>query len=214
MKIKIYFGKSQPHVLKFSGSKRNSRKSGEKKEWLIHGSEAFFFFLILRRQFCFTSLPYSCYVHHFIFSLLYRDDGKGSACSAGSLDLDPWAEKFLRRRVWQPTPVFLPGEFHGQSSLAGYSPWGHKESDMTEWLTLSSVSTLSILSCACWLSVYLWRNVCLYLLPIFDWIVCVFLTLSCMSCSYSLDINPFLVASFANTFCHSIGCLFFLLLAY
>ena len=33
---------------------------------------------------------------------------------------------------WQPTPVFLPGEFHGQRSLVGSSPWGHKESDMTE----------------------------------------------------------------------------------
>ena len=33
--------------------------------------------------------------------------------------------------------VFLPGKFHGQRSLAGYSPWGHKESDMTECLTLS-----------------------------------------------------------------------------
>ena len=33
---------------------------------------------------------------------------------------------------WQPTPVFLPGEFHGQRSLTGYSPWGHKQSDMTE----------------------------------------------------------------------------------
>ena len=40
-------------------------------------------------------------------------------------------------RAWQPTPVFLPGEFHGQRSLAGYSPWGHKESDTTEWLTIS-----------------------------------------------------------------------------
>ena len=38
------------------------------------------------------------------------------------------------RRKWQPTPVFLPGEFHGQRSMAGYSPWGHKESDTTEWL--------------------------------------------------------------------------------
>ena len=38
---------------------------------------------------------------------------------------DPW------RREWQPTPVFLPREFHGQRSLVGYSPWGHKESDMT-----------------------------------------------------------------------------------
>ena len=35
---------------------------------------------------------------------------------------------------WQPTPVFLPGEFHGQRSQAGYSPSGHKESDMTECL--------------------------------------------------------------------------------
>ena len=36
------------------------------------------------------------------------------------------------RRAWQPTPVFLPGESHGQRSLAGYSSWGHKESDTTE----------------------------------------------------------------------------------
>ena len=37
-----------------------------------------------------------------------------------------------RRRKWQPTPVFLPGKSYGQRSLAGYSPWGHKESDTTE----------------------------------------------------------------------------------
>ena len=35
-------------------------------------------------------------------------------------------------KEWQPSPVFLPGEFHGQRSLAGYSPWGCKESDTTE----------------------------------------------------------------------------------
>ena len=34
--------------------------------------------------------------------------------------------------AWQPTLVFLPGESHGQRSLVGYSPWGHKESDTTE----------------------------------------------------------------------------------
>ena len=39
---------------------------------------------------------------------------------------------FLWRRKWQPTPVFLPGESHGRGSLAGYSPWGCKESDTTE----------------------------------------------------------------------------------
>ena len=43
---------------------------------------------------------------------------------------DPW------RRAWQPTPVFLPGGFHGQRSLAGCSPWGRKESDTTERLIL------------------------------------------------------------------------------
>ena len=39
--------------------------------------------------------------------------------------------RFGRRRKGQPTPGFLPGEFHQQRSLAGYSPWGHNGSDMT-----------------------------------------------------------------------------------
>ena len=39
---------------------------------------------------------------------------------------DPW------RREWQLSPVFLPGEFHAQRRLVGYSPWGHKELDTTE----------------------------------------------------------------------------------
>ena len=40
-------------------------------------------------------------------------------------------------RKWQPTPVILPEEFHGERSLAGYSPWGCKESGMTEQLSLT-----------------------------------------------------------------------------
>ena len=48
---------------------------------------------------------------------------------------DPWIGKIPWRRKWQPTPGFLPGESHGQRSLAGYSPWGPKESDTTEWLS-------------------------------------------------------------------------------
>ena len=43
-----------------------------------------------------------------------------------------WVKKILWRREWLPTPVFLPGKFHGQRSLVGYSPWGHKELNMTE----------------------------------------------------------------------------------
>ena len=46
--------------------------------------------------------------------------------------LDPWVRKIPWRRKWQPTPVFLPGKSYGQRSLAGYSPWGHKEYVMTE----------------------------------------------------------------------------------
>ena len=44
----------------------------------------------------------------------------------------------------EPTPVFLPGEFHGQRRLAGYSPWGLKESDTTERLTLTGYPRLEI----------------------------------------------------------------------
>ena len=47
----------------------------------------------------------------------------------------PW------RRNWQPTPVFLLGEFHGQESLADYSPWGHKELDTTQQLTHTHTQT-------------------------------------------------------------------------
>ena len=50
------------------------------------------------------------------------------------LRFDPWVGKIPWRRKWQPTPVFLLGKFHGQRSLAGYSPWGCKESDTTEQL--------------------------------------------------------------------------------
>ena len=51
-------------------------------------------------------------------------------------EFDLWVGKPPWRREWQPTPVFLLGEFHGQRSMAGYSSWGHKESDKTEGLTL------------------------------------------------------------------------------
>ena len=49
----------------------------------------------------------------------------GSISGLGKI---PW------KRQWQPTPAFLPGKSHGQRSLVGYSPWGHKELDMTKRL--------------------------------------------------------------------------------
>ena len=55
---------------------------------------------------------------------------------------DPWFGTIPWRRAWQPTPVFLPGESHGQKSLVGYSPSGHKKTDTTERL-----STAQFFSC-------------------------------------------------------------------
>ena len=52
------------------------------------------------------------------------------------LGFDPGVGKIPWRRKWQPTPGFLLGKFHGQRSVAGYSPWGCKESNTTEQLTL------------------------------------------------------------------------------
>ena len=46
--------------------------------------------------------------------------------------IHPWVWKAPWRKEWQPTPVFFPGELHGQKSLVGYSPQGHKELDTTE----------------------------------------------------------------------------------
>ena len=59
-------------------------------------------------------------------------DGKESACNAGDLGLIPESGRSPGEGQWQPTPLFFPGEFHGQRSLPGYSPQGGKESDMTK----------------------------------------------------------------------------------
>ena len=55
------------------------------------------------------------------------DSGKEPACQrrrCKRCGFDPWVEKMPWRRAWQPTPAFLPGESHGQKSLAGYGLWG------------------------------------------------------------------------------------------
>ena len=77
------------------------------------------------------------YMITFIWASLVAQDGKEYACNAGELSSIhgkiPW------RREWLPTPVFLPGQFHGQRSLVGYSPWGRKELDTAERLTCGNL---------------------------------------------------------------------------
>ena len=61
--------------------------------------------------------------------------GKEPACQCRRykrLGFDTWVGKIPQKRKWQPTPVFLPGESHGQRSLVGYAPQGSKELDMNE----------------------------------------------------------------------------------
>ena len=54
-------------------------------------------------------------------------DGKESACNAGDVGSVPGLGRSPGGgTTWQPTPVFLPGKFHGQRSLVGYNPWGHE----------------------------------------------------------------------------------------
>ena len=62
---------------------------------------------------------------------------KKSTCNAGDLGSIPGLGRFPGEGNGHPTPVFLPGEFHGQRNLVGHSPWGRKESDSIERLTLS-----------------------------------------------------------------------------
>ena len=71
--------------------------------------------------------------------------GKESTCQYRRCEFDPWVRKTHWRRKWQPTSVFFPGKSHGQSSLMGCSPGGHKVSDTTcsLWTFLSGRTSSS-----------------------------------------------------------------------
>ena len=81
--------------------------------------------------------------------------GKEPACQCKrhkARRFDPWVRKIPWRSECLYTLIFLSGEFRGQRNLAGYRPWGPKESDMTEWLTLSLetvIVPMGVLFCLC-----------------------------------------------------------------
>ena len=64
-------------------------------------------------------------------------DGKIACSLCWRPRFNPWVGKIPWRRKWQPTPVLLPGKFHGWRNLVGYSPWGHKESDFAFTFTFN-----------------------------------------------------------------------------
>ena len=71
-----------------------------------------------------------------ILASLVAQKVKNLPANAGEPGSIPGSGGVPWRRKWQPTPVFLSGEFHGQMSLVGYSFWCHKQSDVIERLTL------------------------------------------------------------------------------
>ena len=72
--------------------------------------------------------------YYYLIMIACGSDSKESASSAEHSSLIPGLGRSTGEGNGYPLPVFLPGEFQGQSSLAGYSLWGNKESDMTEQL--------------------------------------------------------------------------------
>ena len=105
------------------------------KAWAEPSHQFLLFFLEIRFLYLITGLPWWL-------------SGKESPCQwrrlrkrgyegdSRNMSLIPWIRKIPWRRKWQPTPVFLLGESYGQRNLVGYSPWGHKESEMTEQLSV------------------------------------------------------------------------------
>ena len=87
------------------------------------------------KAFYFILLPFFLYVEItllcFQLGLPWWLGGKESICQCRRLRFDPCARKMFWRRKWQLTPVFLPGKFHEQRSLAGYSPQGPKRNDLS-----------------------------------------------------------------------------------
>ena len=79
-----------------------------------------------------SSWIYFCLIS--ILGLPWWLSGKESVCQCRRYRFDPWVKKILWRRKWQPTPMFLPGKYHGQRNLTGYSSWGCKRV-RHDWVT-------------------------------------------------------------------------------
>ena len=130
----------EPGRLQFMGSQRVrhnwvteyaciNRNSKTCLKWLLWGAE------IQRGEMGWVLLIFI--IHVVILGFPGGSDSKEYAYNCGRPGFHPWFQKIPWRRAWQPTPVFLPGEFHGQRRLVGYSLWDCKESDTTEWIKLS-----------------------------------------------------------------------------
>ena len=110
-------------------------------ELRAHVQHALVFFVCL---FCFYFFAFVFWACGILKGLPRWFSGKRICPQYRRRGFDPWIGKIPWRREWLPTPVFLPGEFHGQRSLVGYSSWCRKESDKTELLIPSKLVCVSV----------------------------------------------------------------------
>ena len=145
-----------------AGYSPKSRKESDMTEWLnIHHHHAVIKYMLLSYKFLYSLIWRMGACAHFeeggsrkadkvtalvLISGVWQDPtpvGVGEASQVGKnpacwcrrckrFGFDPWVGKIPWRRAWEPTPVVSPGESHGQRSLEGCSPQGHRESDTTE----------------------------------------------------------------------------------
>ena len=115
----------------------------------LNFSQQSFIHFVIRKKNCNKKLRWKHRGKKYLWRLLWWLSGIESTCQCRRQRLDLWVGKISWRKEWLLTLVFLPGEFHGQRRLAGYSPWRHKELDTTEHLTLSRWPSSKESSCQC-----------------------------------------------------------------
>ena len=133
----------EPGRLQSMGSPRGLKR-GDMTEGLSTYMYIYIYTLCMRHTYIIPEFThthtYNTIVRRYAFAWHRGWGTTKRVCREGTFDIHsegkPW------RREWQTTPVFLPGEFHGERSLADCSPWGQKESHTTEQLTLTDLVIL------------------------------------------------------------------------
>ena len=123
-----FFTSSRPLLGKLTNLKSTHRTV------LLSLFNIFFSTTLHSSYFLFREWTHKTHIQSIFYLTVWWLRGCSVCLQCGRPGFAPRVGKIPWRRKWQPTPVFLPGESHGQRSLVGYSPWGCKKSNMTKRL--------------------------------------------------------------------------------